>query len=145
MKIKICIICLMLLITNIGYANDKIYDDISNVTFVRNYDGDTITVNIDNYPDIIGKDISVRIYGIDAPEINGECDNEVEFAKIVKSFIYSKLIVAKSIKLVNVRRDKYFRILADVEYDGKNLSIELLNTFKINRYYGGKKELNYCN
>jgi len=144
MKIKLYITILILLISNIGYANDKIYDDISNVTFVRNYDGDTITVNIDNYPDVIGKDISVRIYGIDAPEIKGKCDTEVELANVMKSFVYNKLIVAKSIKLVNVRRDKYFRILSDVEYDGKNLSSELLNTFKINRYYGGTKKLNYC-
>jgi len=35
------------------------------------YDGDTIKVNIANYPAINGEGISIRIRGIDAPEIRG--------------------------------------------------------------------------
>jgi len=33
------------------------------------YDGDTFKVNIDGFPPICGKEISIRIRGIDAPEI----------------------------------------------------------------------------
>lgn len=40
------------------------------------YDGDTFKVNIDDYPAIVGEAISIRIRGIDAPEIRGKCLSE---------------------------------------------------------------------
>ena len=42
------------------------------VRYVRNYDGDTITFDIDGLHSIVGKNISVRVLGIDTPEIRGK-------------------------------------------------------------------------
>ena len=50
---------------------------------------------------------------------------------------------AKKINLKNVDRGKYFRILADVEYDGKDLSSFLINNNFAVPYSGGIKS-NWC-
>ncbi len=38
---------------------------------VRVYDGDTITVDIAEWPAIVGDDIGVRIRGVDTPVLRG--------------------------------------------------------------------------
>ena len=48
---------------------DKTYGNFNNVKYVRNYDGDTVKVNIPEIPRLFGEEISVRIRGIDTPEI----------------------------------------------------------------------------
>jgi len=99
----------------------KEYGDKTAV-FVKNYDGDTITVDIKDWPPIIGEDISVRIKGIDTPEIKGK---DKSLAKKAKELVRSMLQKAHVVELRNIERDKYFRILADVYADGQSVS-ELL-------------------
>lgn len=86
------------------------------------YDGDTICVNIDEYPAIIGKNIRVRLARIDAPEMKTKTKKAIKARDFVKSILKS----AKEIKLGNIKRDKYFRIGAEIYADGKNLSDLLL-------------------
>ena len=52
-------------------AASKTYGTVVVSQLVSVYDGDTFKVNIDGWPDIVGKKISIRIYGIDTPEIRG--------------------------------------------------------------------------
>jgi len=47
---------------------------VSEVTSV--YDADTFRVNIADWPAIIGERIPIRVHGIDAPEIKGQCEAE---------------------------------------------------------------------
>ena len=44
------------------------------------YDGDTFRVNIDSLPPIVGKNIAIRVNGIDTPEIRGKCQYEKNLA-----------------------------------------------------------------
>lgn len=125
-------------------SNCFAFEDIKNIEYVRNYDGDTITVNIPTYPDIIGKNISVRIIGIDSPEIHGKCELEKEQAIYLREFVKKQLSNAKNIKITNPKRDKYFRILGDIVYDGKSLKDELLATEFVFSYDGGKKFNYWC-
>ena len=37
------------------------------------YDGDTFRVDIDSLPPIVGKNIPIRLNGVDTPEIQGKC------------------------------------------------------------------------
>lgn len=111
--------------------------------YIRNYDGDTITVNIPDCPDIIGKNITVRIKGIDTPEIKGKSEKEKQLARTAKRMVNSLLKNTKSIELKNIQRDKYFRILADVYYDGKNLSEILIKNKLAVPYDGGTKTKNW--
>lgn len=141
-KFKIGLTTLVVLCILFGTANA--FPDIENVEYVKNYDGDTITVNIPGYPDIVGKEISVRILGIDTPEIKGKCSNEKEKAQYFKVLVHKELSEAKSIKIVEVGRDKYFRILGDIIYDGKSLREKMLSDKDVHSYDGDTKTNFWC-
>lgn len=119
--------------------SEKNYGDINNVEYVRNYDGDTITVNITGVHDIIGNEISVRVRGLDTPEIRGKCEDEKILAKESKYFVGELLSKSKKINLLNIARGKYFRIVADVQYDDKNLTDTLIEEGYAVPYDGGTK------
>jgi endonuclease YncB( thermonuclease family) len=115
------------------------------VKFLKNYDADTITVKIPEVHALFGEKISVRVRGIDAPEIKGKNPCEKDAARTARRLVESLLKQAKRIDLKNVDRDKYFRILADVEFDGKSLKEILLKNNLAYEYDGGrKKEMSWC-
>jgi len=107
------------------------------------YDGDTFRVNIDSLPPIVGKNIAIRVNGVDTPEIRGKCLYEKNLALKARDFVRAKLSNAKEIKLTNLQRGKYFRMVANVLVDGVNLERELLDNELAYRYDGGKK-LSWC-
>jgi endonuclease YncB( thermonuclease family) len=107
------------------------------------YDGDTFRVNIDSLPPIVGKNIPIRVNGVDTPEIRGKCQYEKDLALEARDFVRSKLANAKEIKLTNLQRGKYFRVVANVLVDGVSLEQELLDNKLAYRYDGGKK-LSWC-
>ena len=67
MKYKI-LLCLFVLFCY-SYSAEY-YDTITNFTIIKVRDGDTFVINIENVPDVFGKEIAVRIRGIDTPELN---------------------------------------------------------------------------
>ncbi len=103
------------------------------------YDGDTFRVNIKDYPPIIGEDMPIRIAGINTPEIRGTTGYTQEVAQKARKFTQYQLKKAKIIELKNMRRGKYFRIVADVYIDGVNLSRELIRVGLAKRYDGGPR------
>jgi micrococcal nuclease len=126
------------------WASEKSYGDFIGVTFVGNHDGDTITVNIAYVHDILGKNITVMVFGIDTPEIVGRCDKEHLLAVEVKEYVHS-ILVNSHVDLLNIKRDKYFRILADVRTkDGDSLAKILLDKGYAIEYDGGTKTKNWC-
>ena len=54
----------------------KSFGDYEGAVYLRNYDGDTITFNLPGLHPIIGEKISIRVNGIDTPEIQGKCEKE---------------------------------------------------------------------
>ena len=109
------------------------------VKYLRNYDGDTITFNIPGVHALLGKEISVRVLGIDTPEKTGTKPCEKEKARDAQRLVENILSHGARIELRNVGRDKYFRILAEVWVDGKSVA-ELLTKNKLAyAYAGGRK------
>ena len=108
------------------------------------YDGDTFRVDIDSMPPIVGKNIPIRLNGIDTPEIRGKCEYEKDLALKARDFVRNKLANAKEIKLTKLQRGKYFRVVADVMIDGVSLEQELLENKLAYKYTGGKKS-SWCN
>lgn len=119
--------CIALFAKNYGNIEAK---------YINNYDGDTITVDINNYPPIIGDNITVRIKGIDTPEIKSK--NKKDAIK-AKGIVRDLLVRAHKIELRNIERDKYFRILADVYADDINISQVLIDKHLAVKYDGGNK------
>lgn len=115
------------------------------VKYLRNYDGDTITFKISGEHPIISDSIGVRVNGVDTPEIKTKNACEKQKAKEARDFVKERLSKAQRIDLKDVQRGKYFRIVANVIYNQKNLSEELLKNELAVPYDGGKKKkINWC-
>ena len=127
-----------------SYSFGKSFGDYEGAIYVRNYDGDTITFNLPGLHPIIGEKISIRVNGIDTPEIKGKCEKEKYDAQQAKEMVADILKDAEQITLKNMERGKYFRIAADVFVDGENLSEVLVGAGMAIRYSGGKKTFDWC-
>lgn len=121
------------------------YGAVSVAKVISVYDGDSFKVDIEGYPEIIGKSIGVRVNGIDTPEIKGKCDAEKKLALKAKKITEILLLNAKKIVLTEMKRGKYFRIVADVNIDGNNLGEVLVQEGVALPYSGGKKTHKWCN
>ena len=137
-RMKNIFIILILLNSIIVASNAEDYSDVSVSRIIKVIDGDTFRVDIHELPDIIGKNIRIRILGIDAPEINGKCAFEKELAIKARDFVQILLDNADSVILKNLDRGNFFRLLAEVIVDGKNLG-ELLIAKDLAVRYQGKK------
>ena len=101
------------------------------------YDGDTFKIDLQGVHPIFGDDVSVRVNGIDTPEITGESDEVEALARKARDFVQAKLEAATQIELRNPQRGKYFRILADVYVDGASLA-QILKDEGLAKAYDGK-------
>ena len=141
---KIVVLLLPLLLCNALHSYAESYGDYQGAVYLKNYDGDTIRFNLPGYPPIAGKDIRVRVNGIDTPEIKGKCKKEKYEAQQARDMVADILKGAEKITLRNMKRGKYFRIAADVVVDGENLADVLIDAGMAVRYDGGKKTHNWC-
>lgn len=115
------------------------------VKYLKNYDGDTITVEIPDVHPFFGHRISVRVNGIDTAEVRTKDKCEKQASRTARRLVESQLRQAKRIDLVNIERDKYFRVLANVMVDGNSLKDLLLKNRLAVAYDGGtKKKVNWC-
>jgi micrococcal nuclease len=81
---------------------------------IKVYDGDTITIASKlPFNDSPLYRLSVRLNGIDTPEIKGKSEDEKTAAKNARDAL-SGLILNKYITLKNIQSEKYGRILADI-------------------------------
>ena len=96
--------------------------------FVRNYDGDTLTCNIDLGLGVVLQDQSIRLFGIDTPEIRGGTKESKARARRAKSFLASKLKPGDKflIRTEQDKRGKYGRVLATCFVSGVNINREML-------------------
>jgi len=104
----------------LSYLNHVEYKDtivfrphITHGKVIKVYDGDTITIATRLPNDDTFYRFSVRLRGIDSPEIHGKTENEKALA-IKSRDALSQLIYHKIIMIANVEYEKYGRILADV-------------------------------
>ncbi|MDE3268819.1 MAG: thermonuclease family protein [Pseudomonadota bacterium] len=117
------------------------------VQWVKNYDGDTITVNIPRVHVVFGNKIKIRVKGIDTPEIRTKNSCEKKKGQAGQQFVERLCSKARRIDLTNVAgKDNFGRLLADVVCDGKSVAAELLKKQLAYRYDGKKKpnNLDWC-
>jgi micrococcal nuclease len=106
---------------------------------IKVYDGDTITIVAKlPYKKSPLYKFSVRLNGINCPEIKGENDDEKQCAQLAKKEL-EDLILNKQIILKNLATEKYGRILADVYLDDLHLNKHMLDKRLAVCYDGGKK------
>ena len=112
------------------------------VTYI--VDGDTFYANVMMDSDISVR-TSVRIIGIDTPEINGKCKSEIDGAKRAKKRLSELLPVDSVVELSDIKDDKYLgRIDATVKLsDGRDIG-KILIKEKLARGYKGGKRKSWC-
>lgn len=112
---------------------------------LRVIDADTLEIEAFIWPDhrVV---TSVRVEGIDTPELKGKCDQERDLAIRAKDFVTSLLdTYGPEIRLVSVRHDKYAgRVVAVVILsNGEDLGGRLLLE-GLARPYDGKAKVPWC-
>jgi len=107
---------------------------------VKVYDGDTFTVEAYPWPGITAK-ASVRVNGVDTPEIRGRCESEKRKAREARDFVKG-LILGEVVFLQNVKYGKYAgRVVADVKLEGgASLATRIISQGLGREYHGGRRE-----
>lgn len=116
----------------------KYVPQITHGRVVDVYDGDTITIvgYVKHNPDLFK--FSVRLNGIDCPEMKGKNENEKIVAKFAKQYV-EDIIYDKIITLEDVSLDKYGRVLAKVIFGSRDIAQALLDKNMAVSYDGGTK------
>jgi len=107
------------------------------------YDGDTLSVEAGIWPDLTWEG-SVRILGVDTPEIRGACEIEKALAVAARDYIRD-LLLDESVILADVQNDKYGgRVLANVyiwqDDELARVSDLLIANGHAREYHGGTRE-----
>ncbi|SHJ62439.1 nuclease homologue [Malonomonas rubra DSM 5091] len=143
MKLKLTLtLLLILMVSSSSFAasiKDKVFGSIFVDEITSVYDGDTFRCTIKEWPPIIGERVGIRVDKIDTPEMRDKRPEIKKLAQQAKQFVVERLRSAKTVELRNMRRGKYFRIVADVYYDGQSLSQALLDSGLAKPYHGGTK------
>ena len=107
---------------------------------IKVYDGDTITI-ASKLPGLKKSPIykfSVRLNGIDTPEMRGKNDDEKEMAHKARDAL-SERIFGKDVFLKNVQTEKYGPLLCDVYLEKENLNKWMIEKRYAMPYDGGTK------
>ena len=134
-------------IKNTQIKNNCIHDNenFRCVQYIKNHDGDTFTFHIPNVHPIIGKNMKVRLSNIDTAEMNAKNPCERKKEEEAQKKVETLLRNAKRIDLENIKRGRYFRIVADVKVDGISLAGELIKNNLAYYYKGQKKQkIDWC-
>ena len=107
---------------------------------VRVVDGDTVRVRAKIWLDL-HLDVLVRIRGIDAPELNGDCPEERDGGAAATAALTAAL-GSGPLKLTVIEDDKYFgRVVADVLNEaGVSIAAAMLATGLVRPYDGGARQ-----
>jgi len=110
---------------------------------IRVIDGDTFEAELSLWVDLT-KRTSVRVRGVDTPEIKGNCKAERDGAAAAKLRV-SELLDGRIVSLTVIAPDKYAgRVDATVTLpDGQDLA-KLLIAEKLARPYAGGKRRSWC-
>lgn len=108
---------------------------------IKVYDGDTITIASKMpYNNSPLYRFSIRLRGIDTPELKSSTEEEKNSARKVQKILEEKLLKKKVI-LNNIKLEKYGRVLADVYLDDLHINKWLIDNKYAVEYDGGKKLL----
>lgn len=107
-------------------------------------DGDTFRARVSLWPDV-STETSIRIAGIDTPELRGKCPQEKKLAAEAQEAL-TALLKGRTVFLSHVEPDKYGgRFLASVQTtDGVDVGGELLKRGLAAPYVGRGAKKDWC-
>ena len=143
-----CLVAVLLMLTpavSWGGTQWLIYP----VNISRVYDGDTLYINLPGLPAVFGEDLGIRLSGVDTPELRSRCKPEAAksrerlYGQYVRDKLSEKIMEAQSIRIFNVSRGSFFRVVADVEVDGVLINQWLLDNHYAYATINGKTNADY--
>tara|TARA_Y100000310_G_scaffold315722_1_gene366567 strand:+ start:2669 stop:3076 length:408 start_codon:yes stop_codon:yes gene_type:complete len=132
-----------LILSSPTYAAKELIEGPLHAEVLSVYDGDTIKVRIHVWLGLY-KRISIRVRGIDTPEIRGKCQEEKEKAILVRELV--KQLVENRVVLTHIIRGKFAgRAVANV-WTKRNESIAtiLIGTKHARSFDGKSKREGWC-
>lgn len=111
----------LLMCSTLAHAEPVTRDYVYDVDVISVYDGDTLNVDIDLGFSIWIKDKSLRLYGIDAPEVRGQTR---ERGLVVRDWLRERIEQGQTVLIESIsdQPDKYGRYLAILYIDGVNIN-----------------------
>ena len=108
------------------------------------YDGDTLYVEIPGIPSEIRR-VSIRVLGVDTPEIRGKCEAEKALARQARDLVRSIFAGARSVRIDLQGWGKYGGRVLAIAYtpDGRDLADVLIEA-RLGRAYDGGKRQGWC-
>lgn len=107
------------------------------------YDGDTFYLRLPSctsqIPSLCAR-AGVRLRGIDAPEMRATCPLEAQKGRAARERLRELLDYGHRMQLRNVGREKYGRLLADLEIDGRDVGERLIAEGLARPYHGGTRQ-----
>ncbi|MBO6808469.1 thermonuclease family protein [Thalassospira sp.] len=105
------------------------------------YDGDTFAVTVPGLPDELAR-VSVRVRGVDTPEIEGACGAEKEAA--IRARNYTSEWLSGGYEICSLEWGKYGgRVVADVVQESRILAQDLI-VRGLGREYNGGARKGWC-
>jgi micrococcal nuclease len=111
-------------------------------TVIKIYDGDTITIGGYVKGDPMKYRFSVRLLGIDCPEIKSHDSFEKKHALEGKQYL-EFIFLNKEVTLKNITTEKYGRLLADVYFENTHINQLMLDKKFAIPYDGKTKDKNF--
>jgi len=106
---------------------------------VKVLDGDTIKVKLMGRMPAYFRAQSIRLRHCDAPELHDKRPEIAAKAQEARAFVAARVAPGMHLTLRDVGREKYGRLLADVDVHGENLCRALLDAGLAMPYEGGKR------
>ena len=102
-------------------------------------DGDTLKVDVELWPGLTQR-VSVRVAGVNAPELRSGAPCEREAGRNAKAFVQGRIMNAEEVIITDIQHDKFAgRVIAHVLIDGNDLGVMLLATGHAREYDGGAR------
>ena len=117
-------------------TQDKLYPDVKVSRLLRVIDGDTFRCDIDEHSAIAGKNISIRLRGINTPELRSKNPEERKSWTI---FLFSRKILSTSKwRIFRVSKGGAFSLLE--KFSGRNWNF-ILTQKEFEHRENGRKEI----
>lgn len=104
------------------------------------YDGDTCRFTLVGEHPLLGKNIPVRLLGIDTPEMEARCLAEQRAAAKAQQALEAKLRKAKQLEIRVKAKDAYGRLLGRVFADKADVGQWMLDKGYARPYVGGSRK-----
>jgi len=135
--LKVAVFFTWVLVLGVGGGGQLAYGHVSwqltSNDIARVYDGDTFYINLTGLPPVFGKELPIRVRGVDTPELRSRCgsqtakEREKAFGQYVRDQVIQYLLSAQRITIHEMERGSFFRVVADVVVDGVDLRQWLLD------------------